>query len=133
MLNTTRPPLGMLARGCEALTSSGLRQCALGRSPARPSIAAEPPPEITTIRLERDRGTCIAPLVVQELLRAEGFTDIRYVDETEALSRRADAEKSGVVAGMIAHGEVDFGRDFGASHVLAMNGGAPITVLAGLH
>jgi hypothetical protein len=34
--------------------------------------AAEPPPEITTIRFEKDRGTCIAPQVVQELLRAEG-------------------------------------------------------------
>jgi NitT/TauT family transport system substrate-binding protein len=34
---------------------------------------------------------------------------------------------------MIAHGEVDFGRDFAPNHVLAMNAGAPITILAGLH
>jgi ABC-type nitrate/sulfonate/bicarbonate transport system substrate-binding protein len=31
------------------------------------------------------------------------------------------------------HGDVDFGRDFAPSHVLTMNAGAPITVLAGLH
>ena len=59
------------------------------------ALAAEPPPEIRTIRFERDPGTCIAPQVFQELLRAEGFTDIRYVDATEAHIRRADAAKSG--------------------------------------
>src|SRR5215470_14834477 len=74
------------------------------------AVAAEPPPEITTIRFEKDSGTCIAPQVFQELLRAEGFTDIRYVVGTEAHLRRADAAKSGIVPDMIAHGEVDFAR-----------------------
>jgi NitT/TauT family transport system substrate-binding protein len=97
------------------------------------AFAAEPPPEITTIRFEKDAGACIAPQVVQELLRAEGFTDIRYVDVTEARVNRADASKSGLIADMIAHGEVDFGREFAPSHVLGMNAGAPITILAGLH
>ena len=97
------------------------------------SLAAELPPETTTIRFEKDPVACIAPQVVQDLLRAEGFTDIRSVDATEAHVRRADAAKSGVVADMIAHGEVDFGRDFAPDHVLAMNAGAPITILAGLH
>ena len=78
----------------------------------RRSLAAEPPPEVTTIRLEKDPLLCIAPLVLQELLRTEGFTDIRYVDLTEAYVRRADAAKSSPIADMIAHGEVDFGRDF---------------------
>jgi NitT/TauT family transport system substrate-binding protein len=67
------------------------------------------------------------------LLRAEDFTDVRYLDITEAHVRRADAAGSGVAADMIAHGEVDLGRDFAPSHVLGMNAGAPITVLAGLH
>ena|SRR6516164_5368866 len=41
------------------------------------SFAAEPPPpEVTTIRFGKDPGTCIAPQVFQELLRAEGFTEI---------------------------------------------------------
>jgi NitT/TauT family transport system substrate-binding protein len=67
------------------------------------------------------------------LLRAEGFTDIRYVELTEAHLRRADAAKSDWLGDMIAHGEVDFGRDFAPSVVLEMNAGAPITILAGLH
>jgi len=99
----------------------------------RKSFAAEPPPETTTIRLANDPVTCIAPLVLQELLRAEGFTDIRYVDLTEAHVRSSDAAKSGAMADMIAHGEVDFGRDFAPAHALGMNAGAPITILAGLH
>src|SRR5262249_41582208 len=97
------------------------------------ALAAEPPPEITTIRFEKDPVACIAPQVFQELLRAEGFTDIRYVDLTEAHLRRAGAEKSGLVSGMIAHGEVDFGRAFAPDLVLTMNAGAPVTVLSGLH
>jgi NitT/TauT family transport system substrate-binding protein len=34
---------------------------------------------------------------------------------------------------MLARDEVDFVRDFAASHVLLMNAGAPITLLTGLH
>jgi NitT/TauT family transport system substrate-binding protein len=97
------------------------------------ALAAEPPPEITTIRFEKDAATCIAPQVFQELLRAEGFTDIRYVEQTEARIRRADAANSTVTPDMIAHGEMDFGRDFAPSIVLGMNAGAPVTVLSGLH
>jgi NitT/TauT family transport system substrate-binding protein len=99
----------------------------------RKAFAAEPPPEITTIRFEKDGSTCIAPQAFQELLHVEGFTDIRYVDATEAHIPRADAAKSGVIADMIAHGEVDFGRDFAPAHVLGVNAGAPITILSGLH
>ena len=57
----------------------------------RSSVAAEPPPEITTIRFEKDPVACVAPPIADELLRAEGFTDIRYVEPTEAHVRRADA------------------------------------------
>jgi NitT/TauT family transport system substrate-binding protein len=97
------------------------------------ALAAEPPPEVTTIRFEKDPATCIAPQVLQELLRAEGFTEIRYVDLTEAHIRRADAAKSGYLPDMFAHGEVDFGRSFAPSLVVGMNAGAPVTVLSGLH
>src|SRR5215472_17476546 len=90
------------------------------------ALAAEPPPEITTIRLEKDVGLCIAPQVFQELLRVEGFTDVRYVDETEAHIHRADAENAGAISVMIAHGEVDFARDFAPSYLLTMNAGGPI-------
>ena len=110
---------------------SGLGAAGLGGGAK--SLAAEPPPEITTIRFEKHPATCVAALVAEELLRAEGFTDIRYVDVTEPRVRRAEAASQGVVANMIAHGEVDFGRDFAPSHVIAMDSGAPVTILAGLH
>src|ERR1700751_3052635 len=97
------------------------------------AFAAEPPPEIPTIRFEKAPATCIAPQVFQELLRVEGFTDIRYVEVTEAHLRRADAANLGFVADMIAHGEVDFGRDFAPNLVRGWNAGAPVTVLSGLH
>jgi hypothetical protein len=42
------------------------------------SFAAEGPPEVTAIRLQRTTTTCFAPLYVLEaFLRAEGFTDLR--------------------------------------------------------
>ena len=97
------------------------------------TLAAEPPPEITTIRLERDPFTCIAPQIVEELLHAEGFTDIRYVDVTLEHVRRAEDANRGVIADLIARGEVDFARDFAPSHLLTLNAGAPVTILAGLH
>lgn len=97
------------------------------------SLAAEPTPEITTIRLEKDLVTCIAPQAAEELLRAEGFTDIRYVALTDAHLHRAEAANSGFVADMIAHDEVDVGRDFAPALVVGMDAGAPITALAGLH
>lgn len=93
------------------------------------SFADEPPPEITTIRFEKDPVTCIAPQVVQDLLRAEGFTDIRYVEMTEAYLRNSPASP----ATMLVRGDVDFARDFAPNYVLLMDAGAPITLLTGLH
>jgi NitT/TauT family transport system substrate-binding protein len=41
-------------------------------------LAAEGPPETTTIRLEKLPNTCYArQYIAEELLRAEGFTDIQ--------------------------------------------------------
>src|SRR3954454_2716756 len=99
----------------------------------RKSVAAEPPPEVTTIRFERDLATWPAPQAAEGLLRAEGFTDIRRVDITEAQLRRAETARSGALGDMMAHGEVDFGRAFVPGLIMAMEAGAPITILAGLH
>src|SRR5215831_16873140 len=66
----------------------------LARAPL--SHAAEGGLETTTVRLQTP-GLCAAPVYIAEaLLRAEGFTDIRYGD-TEI----------GAIA-PVAHGEVDF-------------------------
>ena len=44
------------------------------------ALADEGPPETTTVRLPVTRAICLAPMyIAEDLLRAEGLTDIRYV------------------------------------------------------
>jgi NitT/TauT family transport system substrate-binding protein len=53
---------------------------AAGLLGARGSLAEDGPPETTTLRLFGNASICQAPAYISEhLLRAEGFTDIRYV------------------------------------------------------
>ena len=68
------------------------------------SLHAEPLPETTTIRLPKYiDAPCHAPaFVADELLHAEGFTDIRYV-HVPVSSTRVRA---------IADGEADFSANF---------------------
>ena len=90
---------------------------------ARAAIADEGPPETTTIRLNKVPGICIAPqYVADELLRTEGFTDVRYVPISSAIQHRS-----------IVLGEVDFSLHFAAPLVMPIDAGEPITVLAGVH
>src|SRR5262245_36751266 len=87
-------------------------------------VHAEPPPETTTVRLAKIPGICIAPqYVAEDLLRAEGFTDIRYV-ETEAGVAQAKR---------IARGDIDLSLDFAAALVVTMDTDEAIKVLAGVH
>jgi NitT/TauT family transport system substrate-binding protein len=87
-------------------------------------LHAEPPPETTTITLGKIKGVCIAPqYVAEELLRAEGFTEVRYVI---SLPGEHQAKK-------VALGEMDFSMNFVASLVVAIDAGGPITILAGVH
>src|SRR5881396_2431026 len=48
-------------------------------------VAAEPPPETTTLRLIRRPTTiCVAPeAVAEELLQGEGFTDVQYLKKAD--------------------------------------------------
>ena len=67
------------------LASASLAAAAGILGPRAP-LADEPPPETTTIRLSKVPGICIAPqYAAEELLRAEGFTDIHYVASEAAL------------------------------------------------
>ena len=94
----------------------------LGRS--KP-LHAEPPPETTTVRLPNQVGAiCLAPgYVAGELLRTEGFTDVRYV-----------AAASGVDSSvLLARGETDFDFNFAPAHISSIEAGNPIAVLAGVH
>ena len=57
-----------------------------------PSLAAEGPLETTTVRLAK-RGLCNSPeYVAEELLRAEGFAEIRYIDTPGAATAEAVAQ-----------------------------------------
>jgi len=90
---------------------------------ARPVSAAEGALETTKVRLLKTLGVCLAPQYVAEgLLRAEGFTDVEYVDSTTMN-----------IAGAIATGEYDFGLDFVSDHIFALDRGSALTLLAGVH
>ena len=88
------------------------------------SFAQEAPPETTTIRIAKIPGICIAPqYVAEELLRAEGFTDIHYV-----------ATEAGVPAAQaLARGELDFTANYAPALISPIDAGAPITILGGEH
>jgi NitT/TauT family transport system substrate-binding protein len=80
--------------------------------------------ETTTVRIARSVGICIAPqYVADELLRAEGFTDIRYV-----------TTEGGILDALaLARGEIDFTMNFSPPLIIAVDAGEPITILAGSH
>ena len=69
--------LSQTRRDCVAtLLSAG----AVGLLGADPGRADEPPPETTAIQLLKD-PTCGAPIsIAEELLGAEGFTEVQFVD-----------------------------------------------------
>jgi len=85
--------------------------------------AAEPPPETTTIRTTDEPYICLSPqYVAEELLRAEGFTDIRYVKVGDG---------SGTLK--VASGEADITMEFAGMIVSRIDAGDPLVVLAGVH
>ena len=91
---------------------------------ARPSLADDGPPEVTTLRLRRDPSICVAPwYIAEDLLRAEGFTDVRYVP----------AQSGPIYMQMITRGELDFTLSDAGSVVARLDAGVPITALAGVH
>ena len=89
-----------------------------------PCFAEEGPPETTTLRLPKTTNICLAPLyVAEELLRAEGFTEVRYVLGAGGFS----------FPQMAGRGEIDFGATFAGSVVFHLDAGVPITALGGVH
>jgi len=96
---------------------------AAGLMASTKSLAQEAPPETTTIRLARNSGICTAPqYVADELLRAEGFTDIQHVVRPPALLSAA-----------IGRGELDMTLHFVGMLITGLDAGEPITLLAGVH
>ena len=95
----------------------------LGRAPR--AFAAEPPSETTTIRLSKFLAICFAPqYVCEELLRDEGFTDVRYGN----ISMQEQNDGS-----MLGRGLIDFGSNLTPGHILAIDAGAPITIVSPVH
>src|ERR1700738_1212554 len=102
------------------LSSAGV----VGLVRTRDSYAEEAPPETTTVRLAKIPGICIAPqYVADELLRAEGFTDIRYV-----------AVETGIPGALaLARGEIDFTTNYTPPLIITIDAGEPITIVGGEH
>jgi NitT/TauT family transport system substrate-binding protein len=95
---------------------------AVAMLPAPHLLAAEPRLETTTIRLAKPPALCVAPLfIVEELLRADGFTDIRYVDTIEP-----------EVTAAVGSGKVDFSMAYASQFVAGLDAGDPVTSLAGV-
>jgi NitT/TauT family transport system substrate-binding protein len=100
---------------------SGIGAAAFLRAPA---LAAEGPPETTFVRLPKIQSICVAPQdVVADLLRSEGFTDIRHVPLAPG-TNTPDA---------IARGEVDFGLNYAPVQIAGLDRGVAMKVLAGVH
>jgi NitT/TauT family transport system substrate-binding protein len=89
------------------------------------SLAQERPPETTTVRIPTGTLICNAPTyIADELLRAEGFTEIQHVVVTP--------DRGGPPEPM-ERGELDFAMVYTPPMVAAIESGTPVTVLAGVH
>ncbi len=89
--------------------------------------AADGPLETTTVRFINygDLPICLAPQsVAEKLLRAEGFTDIRYVQPSNPHWLGTTEP--------VARGEADFDLNVAWTFVPAIEAGQPITILAGV-
>ena len=89
---------------------------------SRRSLAEEAPPETTSLRLGKAAATCLAPLyILDDLLREEGFADVRYVPIASSTSEN------------IARGEADFSQDWSGNAIGFIDAGIPMVMLAGVH
>ena len=93
----------------------------------RELFAAEPPPEMTSLRLGKLSSLCVSPqYVAEDLLRAEGFTNVQYVGDSQSSSGVPGAQAMGA-------GQFDISMNFAAPLVIALDKGTPIVLLAGVH
>jgi NitT/TauT family transport system substrate-binding protein len=105
-------------------TGLGFAGAAALLGPSARLAAAEPPPETTTLRLSHHKPACWAPqYLAEELLRAEGFSDIEYVH----------APGGKVLDRMIESGQVDMTTGFSGRQIKGMTPGGPAVFLSGVH
>ena len=87
-------------------------------------VAAEPPPETTTLRLVKIPSICQAPqYVAEELLKSEGFTEVIYIKKDR---------DTGIQQALVS-GEADLSNNYGGPLILSVEAGDPVVILAGLH
>jgi NitT/TauT family transport system substrate-binding protein len=103
-------------------TLSGAGAVGLFRAPQ--VLAAEGPLETTSVRLFKSSLICSAApqYAAEELLRAEGFKEVAYIEVPRTEAQQAFAD-----------GAVDFSVTFAVNHIQAIDHGAPITILGGVH
>ena len=88
-----------------------------------PISGAEDTLETTRIRFAKSAAVCPAPrYVAEDLLRAEGFTDIQYLVRPPT-----------VLASTFGRGEFDFSLHFSAPTIVAIDAGEPLAILACVH
>ncbi len=88
------------------------------------ALAGEGPLETTSVRFMRTPSLCHAPqFVAEELLRAEGFSEIRYIE----------GASSAEINEAVASGKVDFNTHFAPQWASVIDGGGAVTVLSGVH
>jgi len=85
--------------------------------------AQDAPPETTTIRLAKIPGICVAPqYIAEELLRIEGFSEVRYVDVPLDQVHRA-----------VGSDNIDLSIGFIAQYIIELDLATPIVLLSGVH
>ncbi len=85
---------------------------------------AEPPPETTKLRLIRTASMCWAPqYVAEDLLKAEGFTDVTYLEMPVGRP----------VSTFLSAGEADISMNFVGPNLVRVDQGDPVVFLAGAH
>ena len=88
------------------------------------SIAADPALETTTLRIVQAPGYCFAPqYVAEDLLRAEGFSDVQYVRTASGEPANSD----------VISGRADMTMHFSAPNIIRVEKNDPIVILAGVH
>jgi NitT/TauT family transport system substrate-binding protein len=86
-------------------------------------VTAEPPPETTTLRLDRRPSLCSAPkYVAEDLLRGEGFAHVSYIELDTVPAHKA-----------LAAGDIDLTVMFVGPSIMRIDAGDPIVFLAGAH
>jgi NitT/TauT family transport system substrate-binding protein len=101
------------------LSSAG----AAGLTGATASFSQDALLEITSIRIAKNSTICIAPqYIADDLLRAEGFTDIQYLDRAPS-----------ILSAALGRGEVDFSLHLSAPSIVAIDAGDRIALIAGVH